>query len=50
MTAVSISFGVGAECLNLQWTYKPYEVRGEAVEVESTVRVEFRIDGAAKAD
>jgi len=33
-----------------QWSYKPYEVRGEAVGVESTVRVEFRIDGVAKAD
>jgi TonB family protein len=31
-----------------QWTYKPYEVSGEAVDVESTVRVQFRMDNAAK--
>ena len=29
-----------------QWTYKPFEVRGDAVEVESTVLVPFRIDNS----
>jgi TonB family protein len=30
-----------------QWTYKPYEVSGEAVAVESIIRVQFRMDNAA---
>ena len=30
-----------------QWTYKPFEVRGETVEVEGTVLLPFRIDDSA---
>lgn len=30
-----------------QWTYKPFEVRGETVEVEGTVLVPFRLDESA---
>lgn len=30
-----------------QWNYKPFAVRGEAVTVESTVRMQFRMDDSA---
>lgn len=31
-----------------QWTYKPYEVGGEVIEIESTVKVEFHGEDAEK--